>query len=112
MAAPPAAGPNRANSWGYHEVSGVLRYAIDAKALPQLLEVLEQDLERLQPQELELLPDKRSQFRRTADTAEGPDVAAVDAWYRIGAVDSSDDAQLSSLARRVRARRPNLPHGA
>ena len=26
--------PKRANSWGYHEVSRVLRYAIDAKALP------------------------------------------------------------------------------
>ena len=40
---------------GYYEVSGVLRYAIDAKALPQLLEVLEQGLEWLQPQEIELL---------------------------------------------------------
>jgi len=62
---------------------------------------VEEDLEQLQPQEIELLdgawpPDKRSQFQRTADTADGPDAAALDAWYRIGAVDSSDDAQLSS----------------
>ena len=37
---------------GYYEVSGVLRYAIDAKALPQLLEVLEQGLEWLEPRKL------------------------------------------------------------
>jgi hypothetical protein len=65
-----------------------------------------EDLERLQPQELELLdgawsPDKRSQFRRTAGTADGPDAAAVDAWFWMGAVDSSGDAQLSSLRERV-----------
>ena len=94
--------PRRAGSWGYDEVSGVLRYAARVHALPRLLDVVERNFDRLQLEERELLdqawpPAKRCRFRRTEDDVDGPDAAAMEAWYQLSATDLDDAQALSSL---------------
>ena len=77
----------RVNTWGLYEVSGLLRYAIRVGVLPQVLRKLEQERDRLQREEVELLnrawaPSKRALFLESGEPADGPDASAVEDWYQ------------------------------
>jgi hypothetical protein len=79
-----------------------LRYAVRVHALPQVLDVVERNYDRLAIEERELLdqawpPVKRGRFRRTGDDVEGPDAAAVEAWYQLTSTDLDDARAQSSL---------------
>lgn len=89
----------RANSWGYYELSGMVRYAIRVGALPELLRLLDEEGDRLQPEEKRQLKQawpetKRTRFRATSEPNDGPYASVVEEWYYLSVsrpVDLPDD---------------------
>jgi hypothetical protein len=96
----------RANTYGSYEISGILRYAIRVGALQEVLAVLEEDRDRLQPEERKLLdrawsPDKRRRYLERGSPADGPNVAAIQEWYLMSAADLTDEEELAFLEEEV-----------
>lgn len=92
----------RANTYGYYELSGILRYAIRVGTLRQVLAVLEEDRGRLQPEERDFVdrawpPDKRRRYPEGGSPADGPDVAAIEEWYLMSTADPTDEDELAFI---------------
>ncbi len=92
----------RSSTWSHYEVSGVLRYALRVGSLQPLLALLDADGDRLQPDERTELdrawpPGRRAKFRGSDDHRDGPDAAAVEAWYALSAVDTTPEDAFESL---------------
>jgi hypothetical protein len=92
----------RANTFGYYEISGILRYAIRVGALHPVLVLLKEDRERLQPKDRKQLdrvwpPDKRSRYLEGRRPADGPDAAAFEDWFLKSAAQLTDEERLEFL---------------